>query len=186
METKADIRKRVLQERNKLSKQEVINKSEVICNQLLNSEEYKTAKVIYIYMDFRNEVITRQIIENAFKNGKKVALPRVEGDVINFYYIHNLNDLKTGCWGILEPETTILAEDDNALIVVPGVAFDERGYRVGYGKGYYDKFLSKHKEFTKIAFAFELQIVDHITYEEHDIAMDWIATENGKLLCQKY
>jgi 5-formyltetrahydrofolate cyclo-ligase len=177
MQAKADIRKLVLQKRNDQMQEEIISKSEAICNQLIELDEYKYAKVIYIYMDFKNEVKTKPIIDNALKMGKKIALPKIENNVMSFYYIHSYEYLKKGYFGILEPNTTELAEDRKALIVVPGVAFDERGFRVGYGKGFYDRFLSQHMVFTKVALAFKLQIVDQIPNDEHDVAMDMIITE---------
>ncbi|MFA9378386.1 MAG: 5-formyltetrahydrofolate cyclo-ligase [Lachnotalea sp.] len=177
MMEKPDIRKLVLQKRNELSKEELTCKSQLICNQLIALDEYKYAEVIYIYMDFRNEVMTNIIIENALHVGKKVALPKVDKDDMIFYYIDSYQDLKKGYYGILEPVTTNHAEEASVLIVIPGVAFDESGLRIGYGKGYYDKFLCKHMEYTKIAFGFELQMVEKIPYNEYDIPMDMIITE---------
>jgi 5-formyltetrahydrofolate cyclo-ligase len=85
--------------------------------------------------------------------------------------------LKKGYFGIDEPVTTELADDKEALIIVPGVAFDERGFRVGYGKGYYDRFLNKHSDYTKIALAYEMQILTEIPNDEYDVAMNRIITE---------
>lgn len=185
MQEKADIRRFVLEKRNRLTKEELVLKSHDICNRLIHLEEYKNAKVIYFYMDFKNEVMTKLMIENAFMMDKKVALPKIDGDEMNFYYTESLGELKKGYFGILEPDMKNPAEDKNALMIVPGVAFDESGFRLGFGKGYYDKFLSKHMEFTKMAVAFELQIVNAIPYEKHDITMDKILTETREILCQK-
>jgi 5-formyltetrahydrofolate cyclo-ligase len=177
MQEKADIRRTVLLERGKLTKKELRLKSEAVCNRLKQSDEYKNSTILYIYMDFKNEVITRSIIEDAHKTGKKVAIPKIIGDEMYFYYIKSVSNLQKGYFGILEPETTMPAMDQDGIMIVPGVAFDEKGYRIGYGKGYYDRFLQKHKRFKKIAFAFELQIVEEIPYDGYDVPMDLIITE---------
>ncbi len=182
---KADIRKLVLQKRNSLSKNELIIKSEAICNQLLKLSAYKYAETIYIYMDFRNEVMTKQIIDNALNTGKKVALPKIIGDEMSFYYIEGYEDLKKGYFGIIEPDTKYPADEENAFIVIPGVAFDERGVRLGYGRGFYDRFLCKHMEFDQIAIAFEAQMVDNLPYDELDVTMERIITEERIILCRK-
>lgn len=185
MQAKADIRKLVLQKRNSLSNDELLKKSEAIYKQLMQQSSYKCADVIYIYMDFKNEVMTKMIIDNAFMEGKKVAIPKIIGDEMKFFYIESYEDLKKGYFGILEPNTTYPANDEKALIVIPGVAFDENGVRLGYGRGFYDRFLSKHLELTQIAIAFEVQMVDKLPYDEYDVTMKRIITEERIILCQK-
>lgn len=182
MMEKKDIRRAVLQKRNELTKEELEQKSNTICNTLIKMKEYKNASIIYCYMDFRNEVFTRKIMKDAWKAGKKIAVPKVMQSEMNFYYIESVEDLELGYFGIREPKTRKPANGEKGLIIVPGVAFGQKGYRIGYGKGFYDRYLNKHPILRKIAVAFELQIVSEIPYDTHDITMDMIITEERKIL----
>lgn len=177
MQAKADIRKEVLQRRNQLTAKELESKSFAIYDQLKLLDIYKQASVIYVYMDFKNEVITKHMIEDALCDGKKVAIPKIIDDIMDFYYIDDIENLKSGYFGIREPEPIMLAKEKNSLMIIPGVAFDKKGHRIGYGKGFYDRFLHQHEQFKKVALAFELQVLDTIPHETHDVLMDRIITE---------
>lgn len=179
MESKKDIRKCVLARRNCISKQEWEEKSRLICEKVVTHPFFLDSDVIYCYVDYRNEVCTRGIIETAWGQGKKVAVPKVIADEMEFYYIHSYEDLEEGYKGILEPKQTNLAYDENTLVIMPGAAFDLTCNRIGYGKGYYDKYLQAHPNYKTLALAFELQMIEHVPTEEYDICPQIIITEEN-------
>lgn len=176
MESKRDIRKRILFERTHMSYEEWERKSDIICNKIVKHPLFSEADSIYCYVDYNGEVKTRSMIEKAWDLKKKVAVPKVEGDVMHFYHIENFSDLEEGYRGILEPKTDFPAQDNHALVIMPGVAFDRNRNRVGYGKGFYDKFLKGHNG-PAIAIAFELQIVNQIPANSHDFCPEILITE---------
>lgn len=177
MESKKDIRKRVLEKHNCIPEKEWEDKSRLICEKVVTHPFFLQADAIYCYADYHREVATRQIMEYAWEIGKKVAIPKVLGDVMEFYYIQSFDDLEEGYKGIPEPKQMNLALDEKALLIMPGAAFDRFGNRIGYGKGYYDKYLQAYPNHKTIAIAFELQMVDTIPAEVHDICPDIIITE---------
>lgn len=177
MESKKDIRKRVLDQRNLISNREWEEKSHCIYEKVVTHPFFLEADAIYCYVDYRREVGTRAIIEHAWKTGKKVAAPKVNGDWMEFYYMESFADLTEGFKGILEPKHKQLACDENVLVIMPGAAFDAKCNRIGYGKGYYDKFLSTHPHYKTLAIAFELQMVDTIPADAYDVCPNIIITE---------
>ena len=179
MESKKDIRKRVLAKRNCISSEEWEDKSRLICERVVTHPFFLQADAIYCYIDYRREVGTRMVLEEAWKLGKKVAAPKVLGDEMEFYYIQSYADLEEGYKGISEPKKVNLATDDNTLGIMPGAAFDIKCHRIGYGKGYYDKYLQAHPNYKTLALAFELQMVEHIPTEEYDICPQILITEEN-------
>ena len=179
MESKKDIRKCVLAKRNCISNQEWEEKSRLICEKVVTHPFFLQEDAIYCYIDYRNEVGTRIIVEQAWKSGKKVATPKVLGDEMEFYYIQTYDDLEEGYKGIPEPKKANLAIDDKTLVIMPGAAFDANCNRIGYGKGYYDKYLQAHPNYKTLALAFELQMVEHIPTEEYDICPQILITEEN-------
>lgn len=177
METKKDIRKRVLSYRDSLDKKEWEENSRKIQDCVVAHPFFLNSKVIYCYIDYRNEVGTASIIKKAWQSGKQVAVPKVEGEEMKFYYISDFCDLKEGYRGILEPDKNAPANDTHALVIMPGVAFDRNRNRVGYGKGFYDKFMDKHPRFHTIALAFECQIFDTIDADKLDYRPEVLITE---------
>ncbi len=177
MESKKDIRKRVLEKRNCIPDKEWEDKSRLICEKVVTHPFFLQADAIYCYVDYRREVGTRGLIEHAWKQGKKVAAPKVNGDKMEFYYIQSFEDMEEGYKGIAEPKQTNLAHDENVLVIMPGAAFDITCNRIGYGKGYYDKYLHAQPNHKTIAIAFELQMVEAIPTDVYDICPDIIITE---------
>ena len=177
METKADIRKHVLELRNRLSKMEWEEKSQRIFRKAVSHPVFINAEEVYCYVDFRNEVETKKLIQMCWQMDKKVAVPRIDGKEMRFYYIDSWKDLSSGHWGILEPHTKKEAEGESVCVVMPGAVFDKTCNRIGYGKGYYDTYLQEHPNYQTMAFAFEFQIADKIPAEEHDIRPQIIITE---------
>ncbi len=177
MELKKDIRKRVLAKRNEITDKEWEENSYRIFKKVVAHPFFLNADTIFCYVDYRREVGTRNIIETAWKLGKKVAVPKVEGSEMEFYYIQSFDDLSFGYKGILEPDTKEPANEERGLVIFPGAAFDSHCNRIGYGGGFYDKYMDLHKELHSLAIAFECQVVDWIPTEEHDICPDILITE---------
>lgn len=177
MESKKDIRKRVLRERNQLAETDWAEKSNTIYEKVISHPYFLGAEEVYCYIDFKNEVGTRKIIETAWKLGKKVATPKIVGEYMHFYYIRNFDDLSSGTWGIMEPATQTPACGTKVLVLMPGAVFDKKRNRIGYGRGYYDQYLAKHPNYQTMALAFELQMLENIPADEHDICPQIIVTE---------
>ena len=188
--SKQRVREEALVSRKAISTEELVKKSKVIEEKLLSTELYKNANVIMAYVDFRNEVQTEKIIKAAIADGKRVVIPisvvatrqLILSEIINYDI-----ELESGAYGILEPRTEYIREVDPDLVdlvLIPGVAFDERGFRVGYGGGYYDRFLNRVRpDATKIALAVEVQMVEHAFEDSHDVPVDMIITEDRTLTC---
>lgn len=185
--TKNDIRKHAIAERRKLTEGELEKKSNIICRKLLDSFAYQNASIIMCYADFRNEVKTGVFIRECIKSGRRLALPVIESynGIMNLtaYEIRDPDkDLIPGSYGILEPVVSVdrrVNEKSIDLVVIPGVAFDKYKNRLGYGAGFYDRFLRMLKpSCTKAGIGFDAQVFDKIPVEEHDEPMDLIVTES--------
>ncbi len=185
METKREMRKRILEQRNALCPEEVYSKSAAVLKRLYSTRHYDNARMVLAYMDYGNEVMTGEFIKRCMRDGKRVALPKVEsGNTLSIYEIKEIErDTQMGFRGILEPDGNVLnrlAPAKIDLAVIPGVAFDFNMYRIGYGAGYYDRFLPGLKpDCIKVGLAYVFQLVDKIPSGEFDVPMDIIVTENG-------
>lgn len=184
---KSEVRKKILAVRSGLPESEVSCKSAVICDKIVNSPIFSRAGTVFCYMDFRNEVRTGGIIRECLRAGKKVGLPMVNnGGMERRLLAYDIkdpdNDVGKGAYGIMEPcsdKLRPMEESEIDLVIVPGVAFDMQRQRLGYGAGYYDRFLNQLRpDCVKIGIAFDVQIVDRIPVEEHDIKMDAVITES--------
>lgn len=185
MSTKEQLRNNV-----KIIRKEINNKSElskIITNNLLHSDLYKNANIVLVYSSINNEVETNSIIKDGLNNGKIVALPKCidKNGKMDFYVINSFDDCINGNFGILEPNTDIcnkLDIFDNSLIIVPALCFDKKGYRVGYGKGYYDRFL-QNKSLISVGLCYNKLIVEKIPINEYDIPVNYIITEEKTINC---
>lgn len=183
METKEQIRKRVIQDRNQMLSEDVAKKSSMIAQKVLKTPEYEEAHNILLYADYRHEVMTREIFDDAVLRKKKVYFPKSNTDcTMDFYQVVSVKQLESGYKGIKEPvvdERYLYHHNrkEDTLIIVPGVAFDMNGYRVGYGKGFYDRFLQDKRQMTVMGLCFSSQIVEEIPHDQYDIHMDKIVTE---------
>jgi len=153
-------------------------KSGVIEERLFTLAEFKSAHIVMFFASIRSEVQTETMIRRALAAGKRVVLPKVKGKELVFFEITDFNtDVVRGTWGIPEPIESRPADLSNIdLIVMPGTAFDELGNRIGYGAGYYDKFLPTYGKST-VALAFELQIIASVPVDQHDVPVKKIITE---------
>lgn len=176
------IRQEARDKRKSLSPDSYAKKSASIRGKLENLEEFKSAKKIMAYVSTNEEVDTRDLIKDCFKKGLTVYIPKVDRNELKIIPVRSWEVLEPGTFSILEPMMNEASEEAQPeeldLILIPGIAFDRRGHRIGHGKGFYDRILKKTKAY-KIGLAFHEQIVDEIPNEEHDVAMDLIITDNS-------
>ncbi len=170
---KKELRKEIIYLRDNL--EDRYNKSLIIKNKVMNLDIYKKSKVIALYSSMKSEVDTKELIKESLELGKRVLLPRIlNKNKMIFIEINNDTNYERNTFGVLEP---IGIEEKNIdLMIIPGVAFDKDNNRLGYGRGYYDKYL-KDKDLYKIGICFHEQLVDNIEVDEHDIKMDLIITD---------
>lgn len=179
---KKELRGEIRKLRKAHTDKEIHEMSLAVLERVRTLPEYIQAGVIYAYMDCKHEVETRDLIRLAWKEGKKVAVPRVCGQEMRFYYITSFEeDLEEGSFGIQEPREGILAGEEDALLLMPGVAFDRKRHRVGYGGGFYDRFLEVHPGLVTVALAFEFQVRDEVPFEAFDIRPAKVVTEQWVL-----
>ena len=178
--TKKDLRQRIGKLRRSLSETEISVYTEQILDKVVKSPEYIDANEIFVYVNYKQEVPTLPLIRHALEKGKRVAVPRVEGEIMEFYYISEEEDLEPGYMGIWEPVIANVAEAKNALMIMPALAFDSNFYRLGYGGGYYDRYINEHPEsnFIKMGLAYNFQYMRHnyIDAEWYDRQVDVIVT----------
>lgn len=183
MEAKKQIRKELLAKRNALSKNDVTALSEQISihlQQFLDTQSNLQIHGVYGYYPHSNEVSLMLLYTWLLEKKIPLAFPRVLGNTMEFYQVNSMEDFKEGAFHIFEPkETCIRADLEKAFCLVPGSVFDWNGNRYGYGKGYYDKYFSIHRELKRIGIAYDLQIKEAIPTEKTDIQMQLLATENG-------
>lgn len=176
MKDKAYLRKYIKDKKKSMSENEIDALSSKITKKLLSLKEYKEAQRIYAYASYNQEVRTKEFIVQALKDNKSVLLPKVYGDIMKFHYISSYEELVSGAYGIPEPDNDRIDEVNSGFMLLPGLCFDESHHRMGYGGGFYDKYLSEHTQFFKAAAAYDFQIMDSIPYEEYDIPVDTVVT----------
>ena len=178
---KKKVREEIIKKRNNLLPEIKKEYDALIFKQLIESDIYNKSKKIFTYVSFGSEVDTKKFINYAISDNKDIYVPKT--DKVNkemlAIKINSLNNMDVDKWGILEPKDVDKSKvgDNFDLIIMPGVAFDINGNRIGYGGGYYDKYISKINDTCiKLALAYELQIVKNIKSEIHDIKVDFIIT----------
>lgn len=191
-EGKKVLRETIIARRLAMGADEVATLSNQIAARLLALPEYREAKQIMSYVAFRHEVETRDIITRSLAMGKKVAVPLTvsrEKKLIPSQVYDFPGDLAPGCWGILEPRPETLRPVDPSeidLVLVPGLAFDRQGHRLGYGGGFYDRFLAQlPAPSTSVALAYSFQVLPEVEHGENDWPVDIIITEAEIIRCPK-
>lgn len=169
--------KQILRNRYKEIRKNIKNK-EVLDNRIfykvIETEEYKQSNLILIYVSLKDEVDTFKLIEYSLKIGREVAVPKCEGDNIVFCNINKLSDLEEGSFRILEPKTNeVISNFSDSICIIPGIAFDKENNRIGYGKGFYDRFLQNYNGI-KIGLTYKECICEKIDNDSNDIKMDKI------------
>ena len=179
MEIKKDIRKRILRQRQMLSEEEQKAYSLRVASRVTAHPLFLRAEDIFCYLPVKGEVDTSAILQTAWKQGKRTAVPKVISKTeMQFYYINSYEELREGTYGILEPITGRLAEPHTALVILPGTVFDIQCNRIGYGGGYYDRYLAAHRSYRTMALAYSVQIVPELPKEDHDIPVEYLITES--------
>ena len=189
---KRTLKQQILSKRNHLSKEEADKKNSEIKKYLYSLPEFKKAKNILFYVSFNSEVDTQEIIrELLVKKEKNIIVPFVEKNnpILQLSELKNFNELEPKTFGILEPKENSIREfnpEKLDLIIIPGLVFFRDGHRIGYGYGYYDRFLKAlRKKPVKIGLAFDFQVAEKIPHEEHDVPMDIIITDKEIMHCKK-
>jgi 5-formyltetrahydrofolate cyclo-ligase len=185
---KSEIRQKMTTARNSLRDSDVKSRSSSILYGLEDLSPYKEASLILTYVSFQKEVDTKPLIQRALDAGKRIAVPACipKGKILLPCEIRSLDELVPGTWGILEPPENsrkVVPAEEIDLAVVPGLAFDRQFNRLGYGAGYYDRFLPKlKKKAVKAGICYSIQLIDQIPVEAFDIAMDIIVTDTEVLV----
>lgn len=183
MRDKKSIRKEVLLKRDSIDLKEKERKDQLIRDRVFLLPQFEKAETIFYFASIHSEVFTLSQIKEAWRRGKRVILPRVDKGLkgLRLYEVNDLNELRPGCMGIPEPDVPPDRErdiNDVDLVVMPGVAFDPYGNRLGYGAGYYDRLLARlKKDIPLVAIAYEEQIVDSLPHESHDVRVHMIVTD---------
>lgn len=177
-QSKSQLRKRAFEIRLSMTEDQVLEKSEEIARRLFSTEIYKSAKRVFSYYSFNNEVDTRDINRIILSDNKKLALPVcVDSYNLEFHQIDDLTQVELGILNIPIPKIRNKIEPTSYdIMLMPGILFSKTGYRIGYGKGYYDRYLSDKKIF-KIGLTYDNLLVDDIEHSDFDVKADYIITQ---------
>ena len=174
MDKKA-LRRAIREQKRAMTEAEIVSRSEKLGELFVNTEAYKTAKTVYGYLPYNQEVRTVPMLQQALRDGKKVAVPKIYGDTMKFLYLDDLSKVEKNEMGIPEPiDDAPVADDQTALVLMPGLAFTKQGDRMGYGGGFYDRFLAEEPDHPTLALCYVFQIVDSLPTEEFDIPVDTV------------
>lgn len=172
---KKELRRTIREKKRAMTEDEIESRSAKLAQLLYASEAYRNAKTIYGYLPYNQEVRTVPMLEQALADGKRVAVPKVYGEEMKFLYLTDLSQVSTGYAGIPEPIADgPVADDETALVLMPGLVFDPQGHRIGYGGGFYDKFLSREPRHPTVALCYDFQMVDKLETESFDIPVDLV------------
>ena len=172
---KTELRREIRALKRAMTEAEIEERSAKLAQLFFASRAYQNAKTIYGYLPYNQEVRTVPMLERALKDGKKVAVPKVYGEEMKFLYLDDLNAVAKGYAGIPEPiADEPVAHDETALVLMPGLAFDPQGHRIGYGGGFYDKFLAAEPNHPTLALCYEFQMLPKLDVEDHDIPVDTV------------
>lgn len=174
MDKKA-LRDSIRAQKRAMTEAQIQSASEALGKLFLASEQYKNAKTIYGYLPYNQEVHTTPMLAQALKDGKQVAVPKVYGDEMRFILLTDLSQVEKGYSNIPEPVADgPIANDPTALVLMPGLAFDKAGHRIGYGGGFYDRFLAEEPNHPTLALCYAFQMLPSIETEEFDIPVDCV------------
>ena len=170
---KKTLRTQIREKKQAMTPEQIEKASRALAEQFLALEVYRNAKTLYGYLPYNQEVRTVPILARALADGKQVAVPKVYGDEMRFICLTDLTQVETGYAGIPEPiADEPIADDPAALVLMPGLAFDKEGHRIGYGGGFYDKFLNAEPTHPTVALCYAFQMVEDLPTEEFDVPVD--------------
>lgn len=173
---KKEVRKHIGMLKERLKTEEIEEKSALIIKKLMDTEEFRQSSNILTYVNYNQEVITTNLISQCIDLGKKVYVPKTIGREMVFHRIESLSELVPGSYGILEPDNDC-DEDVDGLMVMPGLAFSRQLDRIGYGGGFYDRYLEKRAGIIRCGVAFDFQVMDDIPQDGFDIKPHMVITE---------
>ena len=188
---KKKLRKLMLEKRNALLQSDIIDKSHEISKKLITQSFFHTSKIVLAYISINNEPDTQAILQTAWQLEKQILVPVCQPltNTILISKLENMQELEEGHFHILEPKKEYLRPLNPSIVdlcILPGTAFDKNGYRLGYGSGYFDRFLPLlRSDCLKIALSYDYQILDTIPHESHDIPVDIIITEKTIYYCSR-
>lgn len=172
---KTALRKEIREKKRAMTPEQIENASRDLAKQFFATAYYRDAETLYGYLPYNQEVRTEPILLQALKDSKKVAVPKVYGDTMRFIYLEDLSGIEKGYAGIPEPVADEpVAQDEKALVLMPGLAFDKEGHRIGYGGGFYDKFLSAEPAHPTVALCYDFQMLPKLETEEFDVPVDLV------------
>jgi len=172
---KKELRAKIRQQKRAMTEEQIVQASARLGELFVQTSQYQNAKTIYGYLPYNQEVRTVPMLEQALRDGKKVAVPKCYGDEMRFIYMDDLSQVAPGYANIPEPiADEPVAEDKTALVLMPGMAFTKNGDRMGYGGGFYDKFLASEPEHPTVALCYDFQMVESLPTEEYDIPVDCV------------
>ena len=172
---KTQLRQMIREKKRAMTVADIEAKSEALGRLFRQSEAYQNAKTIYGYLPYNQEVRTVAMLEQALADGKRVAVPKCYGDEMRFIFMEDLSLVEKGYANIPEPiADDPIADDETALVLMPGLAFDREGHRIGYGGGFYDKFLAAEPNHPNLALCYDFQMMDHLETEAFDIPVDTV------------
>lgn len=188
MYTKTEVRDQIRVKKRTMTKEDILEKSNKIWENLRNTKEFINAEYLYMYVSYNQEVITRPYIKESIHAGKKVAVPKIIDGCMEFFQIEDIGQLEKGYQGILEPKDGKLIRKEPGLMLLPGLAFDRSLHRCGYGGGFYDAYLQRYDKgnLIKFALSYKYQVFEKIPIEKHDKILDAIVTEDEviRLCCR--
>ena len=172
---KKQLRAQIREQKRAMTQAQIEEKSRALGVLFRQSRAYQEANTIYGYLPYNQEVRTVPILEQALRDGKRVAVPKVYGDTMKFIYMEDLTAVEVGYAGIPEPIADgPVADDPTALVLMPGLAFDPQGHRIGYGGGFYDRFLAAEPDHPTLALCYDFQMLPALQTEEFDIPVDTV------------
>jgi len=172
---KKELRRQIREQKRAMTEEQIVTASQRLGELFLACEQYKAAKTIYGYLPYNQEVRTVPMLEQAMRDGKRVAVPKCYGDEMRFIYMGDLSKVEKGYANIPEPiADEPVADDKTALVLMPGMAFTKDGKRMGYGGGFYDKFLAAEPNHPTVALCYDFQMVEDLPTEDYDIPVDCV------------
>ena len=172
---KKELRRTIREQKRAMTQAQIEEKSCRLAELFAQSPMYQQAKTIYGYLPYNQEVRTTAMLEQAIRDGKKVAVPKCYGDEMKFIWMEDLSKVEKGYASIPEPIADgPVADDETALVLMPGLAFDPQGHRCGYGGGFYDKFLAAEPNHPTLALCYDFQMLPHLETEDHDIPVNYV------------
>lgn len=172
---KKQLRRQIREQKRAMTEAQITQKSAALGRLFTQSEAYRNARSIYGYLPYNQEVRTVPMLLQALSDGKRVAVPKIYGDEMKFIWMEDLTQVETGYAGIPEPIADgPIADDETALVLMPGMAFDPQGRRIGYGGGFYDKFLAAEPGHPTLALCYDFQMLSALDTEEFDIPVDTV------------